>query len=443
MRLVSVNDPLTFAGTFASSSGFSSVQPLSLESGDSTQVSSNRINATFNAWPGGDDGVNFSIASSADLCLRDSGSSSSLQVYVGNSTTPSSLPLDLSGTGACSGGTGTTGTGTTGTGTTGTGTTGTGTTGTGTTGGKTTLGSHPGHYLGLLDCCDSQSIMSAAIKPGVKGFVKRYLWSKLEPTQGNYDFSEIQSDLNFVAGQGLHLIVMVENKTFKNLNPMPPYLQGSQYVQRNRKGGYTAIYWNSYVATRFKAVLTALGNRFDGNVAFEGVIPGSESAPGLDDSILNATGYTPEKYRDALIDVLTTTAKAVPKSRVFWFMNYLPRNQNYIANVAQAVSSVGVVMGGPDVEPDNSSLVNQAYPFYGQFQNKMDLFSQVEDECYSYPHKDTSYPTKYWTPSEMFRYARDSLHVKYMFWIRIDSGSGGYGWTDALPVIANNPVFNQ
>ncbi len=284
--------------------------------------------------------------------------------------------------------------------------------------------------------------MSASIKAGMQGFVKRYLWSKLEPTQGNYDFSEIQSDLNFVAGQGLHLIVMVENKTFKNLNPMPPYLQGSQYVQPNRKGGYTAVYWNSYVATRFKAVLTALGNRFDGNVAFEGVIPGSESAPGLDDSILDATGYTPEKYRDALIDVLTTTAKAVPKSRVFWFMNYLPRNQNYIANVAQAVSSVGVVMGGPDVEPDNSSLVNQAYPYYGQFQNKMDLFSQVEDECYSYPHKDTSYPTKYWTPSEMFRYARDSLHVKYVFWVRIPASGDGYGWQDALPVIANNPIFN-
>ncbi len=37
------------------------------------------------------------------------------------------------------------------------------------------------------------------------------------------------------------------------------------------------------------------------------------------------------------------------KSRVFWFMNFMPGNQNYLGDIAKAVASHGVLMGGPDV----------------------------------------------------------------------------------------------
>ena len=49
----------------------------------------------------------------------------------------------------------------------------------------------------------------------------------------------------------------------------------------------------------------------------------------------------------------------------------------------------------------------------------MPLFAQVEDICYSALHMTSGYPTKYWTLPELFRYARDELHVNYMFWVRI------------------------
>ena len=35
----------------------------------------------------------------------------------------------------------------------------------------------------------------------------------------------------------------------------------------------------------------------------------------------------------------------------------------------------------------------------------MPFLAQVETECYDHLHKDTSYPTKYWTMGELFRFA--------------------------------------
>ncbi len=83
-------------------------------------------------------------------------------------------------------------------------------------------------------------------------------------------------------------------------------------------------------------------------------------------------------------------------------------------------------------------------PFYDQMNGKMQLFAQIEPMCCNALHADTSYPTKYWTMPELFRYARDNLHVNYMFWVRVPNASpaDSYDWNDALPVIANNPAFN-
>ena len=296
---------------------------------------------------------------------------------------------------------------------------------------------HPGHYIAVMRGDDSHTTMTASIRPGVTGIMKRYTWRSLEPTQGAYDFSEIRRDLDWAAAYGMRLVVMVEDKTFTLERPTPAYLDS--LTLRNRAGGYTALRWNATVVARMQALLTALG-RFDSHWAFEGVAL-QETAPGFNDDVLNNYGYTPEKYRDAYIAVLTTGANAMPGSRMFWFMNFFPRRQEYIASIANAVYSKGVIMGGPDVMPDDRALRERTYPFYGQFKDKMPLFGQVESICYAHLHQTSGYSTKYWTMPELFRYARDELHVDYMFWVRIPRppASGAYDWTDAIPVIGNNP----
>ena len=104
---------------------------------------------------------------------------------------------------------------------------------------------------------------------------------------------------------------------------------------------------------------------------------------------------------------------------------------------------LGVVMGGPDVLPDNDALTRMTYPFYEQFSGQMPMYGHISGACYRHLHADTSFPTKYWTMDELFNYASDDLHARYMFWVRITapSPSDANDWEDALPVIANNHVF--
>jgi hypothetical protein len=189
-------------------------------------------------------------------------------------------------------------------------------------------------------------------------------------------------------------------------------------------------------------LIQALG-RFDSNPWLEGIAT-QETALSLPATVLDANGYTPEKYRDAYISILNTASTSLPTSRIFWFMNFFPRNQSYIGSIATAMIGKGVVMGGPDVLPDEPTLLSMTYPFYDQFQGKLPLFGQIEDICYRHLHDTAGYSTKYWTPAESFRFARDDLHVNYMLWVRIpvSSPSDSYNWYDALPVIAANPTFN-
>ncbi|MGI9246646.1 MAG: hypothetical protein ACR2I8_08100 [Steroidobacteraceae bacterium] len=301
---------------------------------------------------------------------------------------------------------------------------------------------NPGQYsVILMSSNDDQRAMDDANRPGMRGIMKKYYWRELEPTQGNYNFAKIQADLNWGQAYGMQIIVMIVDKTFKPERPNPAYLDTN--APRNRAGGYTVVRWNPTVVTRYKALVAALGKRFDSHPNFEGIAQ-QESSLGFESTTLQKYGYTPEKYRDALIASFGYALSVMPRSRVFWYQNYFVGNQDYIGAVAATLGPKGLVMAGPDTLPDNASLVTKSYPFFAQFQGRMHMGIQVEDICYRAPHTTAGYSTKYWTPGELFRYARDKLQVNYVFWVRIPAASpvDSYDWYDALPVIQANPSFN-
>jgi hypothetical protein len=419
IRMTSATAASRFSGVVESDMQITGVQTVGLESADSANLlTPTSLGATFTVWPRGTDGVDFTIAAGAKLCLRDTGSSG-VPMYVGTSlqnALPVTAPVALAGTDACNG----------------------------TTGGPPPPGPrklHAGHWIVMDRGADSQVLMQDAVRPGVVGIVKRYTWLSLEPTEGAYHFSTVASDLAWAAANGMRLIMFIEDKTFVFERPNPPYLDA--YTPRNRAGGYTMVRWAPTVVTRFNALVKALGAQFDSNKNFEGIAT-QETSLSLDAPTLKAFGYTPEKYRDSYINTLTTSTASLPTSRVFWFMNFLVGNQAYISSIANAVASTGVVMGGPDVWPDNQSLQSVTYPLYKQFYGKMPLFGQVESVCYSEPHMTSGYTTKYWTMPELFNFARVDMHVNYMFWVRYTktNPADAYTWANALPVIAANATFS-
>ncbi len=421
---------LSFSGSFQSGENISGVSPVVLEADDQWSLSDSRtVQVAFNAATGSADGLRFANAMSG-LCLN-SQSGSTAKIYLGKSAVLASTPVDLTGDGACAAVT------------------------------PPVVVEppvivtpppavarkfHPGHYIFMMRKLSSQKLMGESVYPGVKGIVKRYTWKQLEPTEGHYDFSTVASDLDFVAARGKQFIVMIEDRTFVDENPLPDYL--AHLARRNSSSygldGFTAIRWDPYLVSRLNALTQALGQQFDTHPAFEGLIPQEESAPGFPSTVLDETAYTPEKYRDALISVLRSAARSMPQSRVFWMMNFIPKKQDYVRDVLTAVKDEGVVLGGPDVKPDDGSLTRLVYPYYQEFSDQMPIFSQVEPICYHHGHLDTNYPTKYWTMPELFAYGRDFLDANYFFWVRFPTSmyKDSYNYTHALPVIEKNPGFN-
>ena len=298
---------------------------------------------------------------------------------------------------------------------------------------------NPGHYVSVKRSASHDEIKQA-LGAGVRGVQKRYRWADLEPEKGRYDLSAIRADLDFAAANDFQLVAFIEDKSFTDANPAPQYLVPLSAV--NRKGGFTLMRWNPVVYEAMQALLAAVGEAFDCEPHFEGIAI-QESAPGLDKSVLKKYDYSPEKYRDALIALLVSAADSMPNSKIFWYMNFLPGNQAYLEDVAVAVAAKGVAMGGPDVLPDTDSLKSRVYPLYDRFAEKMTLFGSMQFDSYAHPHASPA-GTRYWTMQEMFEFARDELHVTYLFWNLKTwrKPKDSYDWSDAAPVIGANPSFN-
>jgi hypothetical protein len=66
----------------------------------------------------------------------------------------------------------------------------------------------------------------------------------------------------------------------------------------------------------------------------------------------------------------------------------------------------------------------------------------------SYRHRhggDAQSNSAYWSMEDLFTFARDKLHVDYIFWDyqRAAQPPGSHDWNDALDVIARHPVFGR
>jgi hypothetical protein len=301
---------------------------------------------------------------------------------------------------------------------------------------------HPGHYVSI-GRAEVPNGIRAVLGKGVAGVQMRYRWAELEPSEGHYDFAAVARDLEAAKSANVQLVALIEDKTFKDERPTPEYLQAKQ-TMRNRSGGYTAVRWDPYVNDRFKQLIARLGERFDCDPNFEGV-GFQETSPSLDEADLDASGYTAEKYRDALIGLLRSASASVPRSRVFWYMNFLPRNQRYIGEIASAVVGTGVVMGGPDILPDNMGLAKRVYPYYDEFQGRLKLFNSMQHNSYRHRHGGKESGGPYWSMEDLFLFARDKLHVDYIFWDyhnqRVPPDS--HDFDDAREVIASHPTLQR
>jgi hypothetical protein len=296
---------------------------------------------------------------------------------------------------------------------------------------------NPGHYVAMMRGNDSHEAMTAANNGHIRGIEKRYTWRSLEPVRGQYVFAEIVRDLTWCASAGRQLVVYIEDKTFTDEVPLPDYL--SHLCVRNRQSGFTAIRWHEDVIDRQQRLIERLGHHFDRWPEMEGIAL-EETAPGLDDAWLKAFAYTPEAYRDMYMSHIEHAAWALPTSRFFWHMNFMPGSIDgaYLSEIVSASAHLGnLVMGGPDVLPNNKALVTRAYPLYAKHQHDVAMMCQVSPGSMKEPGL---------TAQAAFEFARDNLYVDHLFWYDFRPKAGevaSFTYEDAVAVMAANPLEIQ
>lgn len=300
---------------------------------------------------------------------------------------------------------------------------------------------NPGHYV-TLDAGRVSEQLAALEGMDISGIQVRYRWQSLETERDVYDFSMISRDLEVVAERGLQLVAVIVDKSFDGQPPTPRYLH-DQFTIRHQDGGFIALRWDPFVMDRLKQLVKLVGMNFDCHPNFEG-IAFQESSLSADERVLALKKYTPEKYRDALGDLLVSASNSLPRSRIFWYMNYLTGKQQYIAEIAEAVIGRGVVMGGPDILPDNRPLARLVYPFYSQFRGRLPLFNSMQPNSYRHLRAEAGRDQRYWTLEELFIFARDRLYLDYIFWEYRPwpKPRDSYSWRDAQLVIERYPEFS-
>lgn len=261
-----------------------------------------------------------------------------------------------------------------------------------------------------------------------------YSWRQLEQGKDNYEFSMIREDLAFLNAHGKKLWIQIQDVMFSpQWKPVPEYiLRDPQYqggVDRQYKyksgdeahavavGGGVARRWDPAVRERFQKLLLTLGKEFDGRVA--GINCEETSADFGESGRLFPSGFTPEIYRDAIIENMKVLKRAFPKSIALVYANFMPgewrplNDRGYLRAVYHAARELKVGVGGPDLLPFKPGQMGSSYPLIREVAGEIPVGIAVQDGNSAHINPKTG---KRVTIAEQIAFATEYLHADYIFW---------------------------
>lgn len=308
-------------------------------------------------------------------------------------------------------------------------------------------------------------------KKNCKALISRWDWKELEPTKGNYTLTTATAGLNSIenwlaqlansnnpTGKLVVLIVVKGFNGDNRLNPMPPYMDpyvidtvdtstalGGAYKTGKRWVFGTTDDWTDRLAKLAEAIYA----QFDNDPNFLGVAF-QETALGITNANLWNNGYTASLYRQALVALLTRCRAAAVHSEVFHYFNFFSPTptsatttvfdgKTNVDQLLTACEPLGIILGGPDILPENNSLVNNVYPLYGTHKNALRMFCANQNDSYSARKASPPYAgvTGYYTMEELFYYGINNLACEIIVWNNEVLVSGTiYNANDGFAVMA-------
>ena len=280
-------------------------------------------------------------------------------------------------------------------------------------------------FMGGGDLAANTALLS---RPDISGAQVVYSWKRLEPTQGKYDFSEIETDLGVADRLGKKLFLQIQDRFFMHEHRnVPRYLleepryggglapQTNQDAERNPDGsGWVAMQWNPAVRERFQALLSALAQQFDGRVHGINLPETSfDIDPGKPPS-----GFTCDGYFDAEVENIRHARRVFKKSYVVQYVNFWPCSwgdeRGYFRRFFEIAAREHIGVGGPDIVPNRPGQMKNSYPFLNRYKDKVPLVAMaVQDATLTYINPATQ---RRFTHAEFIAFARDYLGVDVIFW---------------------------
>ena len=269
---------------------------------------------------------------------------------------------------------------------------------------------------------DLKGIVHLLDRADIVGVQVVYSWDLLEFEKDQYNFAQIDRDLALAQLHHKKLFLQVQDRFFTpEAKHIPQDLRKYLVPQIDNPGenkapvmGWVAEQWNPLVRTRYQGLLQALADQFDGRVY--GVnLP--ESAIDIDRKH-DKTGFSCDGYFDAEMENLTYAKSVFKHSYVVQYVNFWPCEWNndhgYMARVFALAAKIGVGLGGPDIVPDRKAHMDNSYPFFARFKDKLNLVAMaVQEPTLTYKNPKTG---KRFTKAEFETFARDYLGARIIFW---------------------------
>lgn len=289
---------------------------------------------------------------------------------------------------------------------------------------------------------DRESLIDHSLlsHPMFEGAQIMYSWKNFEPQKGQYDFSILKQDYEYLKKFNKKLFLQLQDVTFDpKYKALPDYLLTDEYdggaVQQysddGKPEGWVAKRWNKKVRERFALLLQALGQEFDGKI--EGINL-QETAIGVKDK-----SFSEKEYLIGLKENMLSLKKAFRTSTTMIYANFMPGewlpfdDKGYLRSIYRYGEQIGVGIGGPDLMVTRKGQLNHLITLLHENRYTVPIGVAVQDG--NYVGKTGNEATNTTTNNQknivplLHGFAKDFLRVNYMFW----TNQAPYFKQDVLP----------
>jgi hypothetical protein len=268
-----------------------------------------------------------------------------------------------------------------------------------------------------------------------KGAQIMYSWRDFEPQKGQYDFSILKEDFEYLEKYGKKIFIQLQDVTFNpKYKAVPDYLltdeyEGGAVLQYNDEGkpeGWVAKRWNKKVRERFALLLQALGKEFDGKIEGINLQETSIGVSKLDPD------FSEQAYINGLKENMLALKKSFPSSTTMIYANFLPgeflpwNDKGYLKSIYQYGEQIGVGLGGPDLMVTRRGQLNNPLALMHEGNYSVPIGIAIQDGNYI---GKTGADADYREDADkgntsrnnivplLHAFAREFLKVRYMFWV--------------------------